>query len=230
MKSFFLGKKKKEEQKNFNFQVEGVIPLEHGMGVLVVGQITEGVIHQGDRAVCLPGVGENFLCAIEGIGYVDHQTKERHHSKEARVDGPSTSGYYALMVPGRHKTDFRAGDRLVPIGSVPLDDMGGMPRPCKGFLFCIKDIFSIKDVGTALVGTVMNGSAGIGDEVSFGHAPGEAVFTCRIKAIDGKASEDGEIGPVDRATEDGSCRYGCSLTVDEPESRRFRVGEYLFIC
>lgn len=229
MKSLPFGKRKKEEQKNFNFQVEGVIPLEHGMGVLVVGQITEGVIRQGDRAVCVSGAGESFLCAIEGIGYVDHQTKERHHSKEARADGSSTSGYYALMVPGRHKTDFRAGDRLVPIGSVPLEEpVGGMPRHCKGFLFCIKDIFSIEGAGTVVVGTVLNGSVGIGDEVSFGHAPGEAVFTCKIKAIDGKVSEDGAIAPMERATE-APCRYGYSLTVDEPESRRFRVGEYLFI-
>lgn len=221
--------KEQKEQKNFSFQVEGVIALEHGMGVLVVGQVTEGVIHQGDRAVCLPGAGDSFLCAIEGIGYVDPKTKEHFRSQEARAEGPYSDGCY-VMIPGRHKSDFRAGDRLVPMGSVPVDEpMAGFPRPCKGFLLHIRDIFSIKDVGTAVVGTVLNGSAGIGDEVSFGYDPGEAVFTCKIKSIDGKASMDGDIGPVERATGDGPCRYGYSLTVDEPESRRFRVGGYLFI-
>lgn len=225
----FFGKKKRVEQKNFNFQIKEVVALEHGMGVLVAGQITEGVIHQGDRAVCLPGAGESFLCAIEGIGYVDQKTEERFHTKEARAEGPSEGGDYVLVIPGRHKSDFRTGDRLVPMGSVPVDEPTVMtPRPCKGFLFHIKDIFSIKDVGTAVVGTVLNGSAGIGDEVSFGHVPGEAVFTCKIKSIDGKTSMDGGISPMERATE-GSCRYGYSLTVDELESRRFRVGEYLFI-
>lgn len=226
---FSFGKKKQEEQKNFNFLIKDIFALEHSMGVLLLGQVTEGIIHEGDCAVCLPGAGDSFLCSIRGIGYVDHETKERFYLKEARADGPS-GGLYILMTPGRHKSDFRAGDRLVPAGSVPVDEPAVMtPRPCKGFLFHIKDIFSIKDVGTALVGTVLNGSAGIGDEVSFGHVPGEAVFTCKIKSIDGKTSMDGDIGPAERATGDGACRYGWSLTVDEPESRRFRVGEYLFI-
>lgn len=103
------------------------------------------------------------------------------------------------------------------------------PKPCEGFLFQIQHIFSIRNVGTALVGTVLNGSAGIGDTVSFGHVPGEVVFSRKIKAIDGKSSVDGDIGPVERATADGSCLYGCSLILDEPESQRFRVGGYLFI-
>lgn len=224
----FFGKKKRVEQKNFDFQIKEVAAFDQGMGVLVAGQITEGVIHQGDRAVCLPGAGESFLCAIENIGYVDHRTKERFYLKEARVEGPSPGGYYIMMIPGRHKSDFRAGDRLVPMGSVSVDEPTGMtPRPCKGFLFCIRDI-DVRDAGTVLVGTVLNGSAGIGDEVSFGHVPGEAVFTCSIRSIDGKDSMDADISPVERATED-LCRYGCSLIVDEPESRRFRVGEFLFI-
>ena len=103
------------------------------------------------------------------------------------------------------------------------------PKPCEGFLFRIQQIFSIREVGTAVVGTVLNGSAGIGDTVSFGHVPGQEVFSCKIKAIDGKNSMEGGISPVERATADGPCRYGCSLMLDETEFRNFRVGEYIFI-
>lgn len=184
MKLFSFGKEKKQE--GFVFQIDDVFALK-GDGVVVTGRVTEGVIRQGERAVCVPGAGTSFLCAIERM-------------------------------------------ELVPAGSVPLEEPQIMiPRPCKGFLFQIQDIFSIRDVGTVVTGTVQNGSAGIGDIVSFGHVPGEMVFTCEIKAIDGKGSVDGGIGPVERAADDDSCRYGCALTLDEPESRRFRVGEYLFI-
>ncbi len=97
------------------------------------------------------------------------------------------------------------------------------------FVFRIEHIFSIRDVGTAVAGIVLNGSAGIGDVVSFGHVPGDTVFSCNIKAIHGKGSLEGGIVPVDRAAPDGPCRYGCSLILDESDSHRFHAGAYLFI-
>ncbi|MDE6221749.1 MAG: hypothetical protein K2G51_15225 [Lachnospiraceae bacterium] len=97
------------------------------------------------------------------------------------------------------------------------------------FVFRIEHIFSIRDIGTAVAGIVLNGSAGIGDVVSFGHVPGDTVFSCNIKAIHGKSSIEGGIGPVERATADGPCCYGCSLILDEPDCSRFHVGECLFI-
>lgn len=227
MKLFSFGKQK--QPSGFNFQIDQVFALRGG-GVVVTGQVTEGILRQGDRAVCVPGAGSSFLCAIEAIEQPDPRRQGQYlHPGEARADG-SFGGHYALHIPGRHTSDFRPGDRLVPVGFVPLDEPEVMfPKPCKGFLFHIENIFSIKDAGTAVAGTVQNGSAGIGDTVSFGHVPGEAVFTCKIKAIDGKGSQEGGICPVERATEDGPCRYGCALTLDEPESRSFRVGGYLFI-
>lgn len=227
IKLFSLGKKKQQE--GFIFQIDDVFALRDG-GVVVTGQVIEGVVHQGDRVVCAPQAGSSFLCFVEAIEQPDPARRGQFvHPKEARADGPG-GGHCALMIPGKDKSDFRPGDRLVPEGSVSLDEPEVMiPKPCKGFLFRIENIFSIRDVGTAVAGTVLNGSAGVGDTVSFGHVPGEEVFACKIKSIDGKGSAEGGIGPVERATADGPCRYGCALTLDEPESRRFRVGEYLFI-
>lgn len=225
---FSLRKGKKTE--GFAFTVENVFALREGGGTVIAGRVTEGVLPRGARAVCVPTAGENFLCAIEVIEQPDPGEKGRFlRPKEARADGPC-GGRYALLIPGRHPSDFRPGDRLLPLGTVPLDEPEVMtPKPCRGFLFEIREIFSIRDVGVAAVGVVLNGSAGVGDTVSFGHVPGTAVFSCVIKSIDGKGSAEGGIAPTDRATADGPCRYGCSLTLDETEPRRFRVGEYLFI-
>lgn len=102
-------------------------------------------------------------------------------------------------------------------------------KHCDGFLFQIELVFSIKNVGTAVVGRVLNGSIGIGDTVSFGYMPGETAFTCKVKGIDGKRSAEGGIGPVERATADGLCLYGCALTLDEQNSDRFCVDGYMFV-
>lgn len=222
--------KKKKPPEGFAFLVEEVFSLREGGGVVTAGRVTEGVLPRGARAVCVPTAGENFLCAVEAIEQPDPGKKGRFlHPEEARADGPC-GGRYALFIPGRHPSDFRPGDRLLPIGSVPLDEPEVMtPKPCKGFLFEIREIFSIRNVGVAVAGIVLNGSAAVGDTVSFGHAPGTAVFSCAVKAIHGKGSPEDRIAPVDRATADGPCRLGCSLVLDETEPRRFRVGEYLFI-
>lgn len=221
--------KKQNHQAGFAFQIIDLFALKNG-GVVVAGQITEGVLHQGEHAVCVPETGNTFPCVIESIEMPDpHHPEQTIHPREARADGP-WSGLCALRIPDRAESDFHPGDRLVPVGSVPLDKpQVTSPEPSQEFLFRIDHIFSIRNVGTATAGTVLNGSAGIGDTVSFGHAPGEAVFTCKIIAIDGKGSIEGGIGPVDRATADGSCRYGCSLILDESDSHRFQTGAYLFI-
>ena len=221
-----------EDQKQpegFEFQIETVSAIKGG-GVAVTGKVTEGVLHRGDSAVCVPGAGSSFLCAIQDIAQPDPEQKRRIlRPDDVCAEGPG-EGRCVLLMPGRDKSDFRAGDRLVPVGSVPLEEpMVMFPKPCRRFLFQIKELFVVQGVGTAAAGTVMDGSAGIGDIVSFGHVPGETVFSCRIKGIDGKGSKDGKTGSVERATADGLCSYGCTLILDEMESRRFRVGEYLFI-
>lgn len=221
--------KKRNRQANFAFRIEDMFGLKNG-GVVVAGKITEGVLHQGEQAACVPKTGNAFLCVIESIEMPDpHHQGQYIHPRDARADGP-WSGLCALRIPGRSKSDFHPGDQLVPVGSVPLDDpQVTSPKPCQEFLFRIDHIFSIRNVGTATVGVVLNGSAGIGDTVSFGHTPDEVVFTCKIKAIDGKGSLEGGIGPVDRAAPDGPCSYGCSLILDESDSHRFQAGAYLFI-
>lgn len=221
--------KKQNQQAGFAFQIEDMFALKNG-GVVVAGQITEGALHQGEQAVCVPKTGNAFLCVIESIEMPDpHHPEQYIHPSDARANGP-WSGRCALMIPNRSKSDFHPGDRLVPVGSVPLEELQvTSPEPSQEFLFRIDHIFSIRNVGTATAGTVLNGSAGIGDTVSFGHTPGEAVFTSKIKAIAGKGSIEGGIGPVDRATADGPCRYGCSLILDESDSHRFQTGAYLFI-
>lgn len=219
----------RKQPEGFEFQIEMVSAIKGG-AVAVTGKVTEGVLHRGDRAVCVPGAGSSFLCAILDIGQPDPEQKRRFlRPDDVCAEGPG-GGRCALLIPGRDKSDFRAGDRLVSVGSVPLEEpMVMFPKPCRRFLFRIKELFVVQGVGTAAAGTVMNGSAGIGDIVSFGHVPGETVFSCRIKGIDGKGSKDGKTGSVERATADGLCSYGCTLILDEMESRRFRVGEYLFI-
>lgn len=222
--------KKTNQPAGFAFQIEDAFALKNG-GVVVAGQITEGTLHQGDQAVCVPKNGNSFPCVIESIELPNPKCQGQYiHPKDARADGP-WNGRCALMIPNRSKSDFHPGDRLVPAGSVPLDEPSVtiIPKPCQEFLFCIEHIFSIRNVGTAVAGTVLNGSAGIGDSVSFGRVPGEDVFRCKIKAINGKGSIDGSIGPVERATADGPCRYGCSLILDESDSQRFQTGAYLFI-
>lgn len=221
--------KKQEQPEGFEFQIDDVFALKDGSAV-VAGQVTKGVLRREERVVCAAQAGGSFLCFIEDIAQpVPGQRGQYLHPGEIRADGPG-EGHCALRIPGKDKSYFRPGDRLVPVGAVPLDEpLVMIPKPCKVFLFHIKEIFSIQDVGTAVAGIVLNGSAGIGDTVSFGYVPGEAVFSCKIKAIDGKGSMEGGIGPVERATADGPCQYGCALIVDEMESRNFRVGKYLFI-
>lgn len=102
-------------------------------------------------------------------------------------------------------------------------------RSCDKFLFRIEQIYSIRSVGTAVVGIVEKGSIGIGDTVSYGQEPGETMFACEVKAIHGKGSPEGGIGSVERATSDGACRCGCALVLDEMDSRKFFAGEYLFL-
>ena len=219
----------RKQPEGYEFLIETVSALRGG-GVAVTGKVTGGVLRKGDRVVCVPGAGSSFLCAILDIAQPNPEQKRQYLCPdEVRAEEPG-EGRCVLLIPGRDKADFRAGDRLVPVESVPLDEpMVMIPKPCRKFLFRINELSVVQGVGTAAVGTVMNGSAGIGDIVSFGHVPGETVFSCRIKGIDGKGSKDGKTGLVERATSDGLCSYGCALILDELDSRMFRVGEYLFI-
>ena len=127
MKLFSFGKEKKQE--DFNFQIEDVFALKE-CGVVVAGRVTKGVLHQGQQAICVPQAGTSFLCIIERIEQPDPRYQGQYiHPKEARSDGPC-GGHYALMIPGRTKSDFHSGDHLVPTGSVPLDEPPGMnPKP-----------------------------------------------------------------------------------------------------
>ena len=127
MKLFSFGKEKKQE--DFNFQIEDVFALKE-CGVVVAGRVTKGVLHQGQQAICVPQVGSSCLCIIERIEQPDPRYQGQYiHPKEARSDGPC-GGHYALMIPGRNKSDFHSGDHLVPTGSVPLDEPPGMnPKP-----------------------------------------------------------------------------------------------------
>lgn len=127
MKLFSFGKEKKQE--SFEFQIDDVFALKES-GVAAAGRVTRGVLHQGEQAVCVPKAGTSFLCMIERIEQPDPRHRGQYvHPKEARADGPC-GGHYALMIPGRDKSDFHSGDRLVPEGSVPLDEPPVMnPEP-----------------------------------------------------------------------------------------------------
>ena len=44
--------RKQKQQEGFAFLVKDMFDLRDG-GVVVAGQVTEGIIHQGERAVCI---------------------------------------------------------------------------------------------------------------------------------------------------------------------------------
>lgn len=227
MKLLSFGKQK--QPADFVFQIEGVFALTTG-GAVVAGHVLGGVLRQGESALCVSETGNSFPCVIEMIELADPKRRGKFiHPKEVKAEGPEGTRC-AVKIPGCGKSDFVPGDRLVPAGSVSsakTQEMGS--GSCKEFLFRIEHIFSIRNVGTAVVGTVMKGSVRTGDMVAFGHAPGEAVFSCKIIAIDGKESPEGGIHPVERACADGPCGYGCALTLEEAESSRFRTGGYVFV-
>lgn len=119
MKLCFDGDKKK--QSGFVFVIRDVFALMHG-GVVIAGQVVEGRLCQGDQAVCVPGAGKPFLCLIEAIEQPDPGHPGKYvHPGDARADGPC-KGNYALKIPWRDKSDFCAGDRLVPVGTVLLEE------------------------------------------------------------------------------------------------------------
>lgn len=114
MKLFNFGKQKKQE--SFSFLIEDVFALRNG-GVVVAGRVTEGMIHQGERVVCVPGSGSPFPCVIEAIEQPDPRYQGKYlHPEYARADGPF-GGHYALQIPDWHRSDFHPGDRLVPVAA-----------------------------------------------------------------------------------------------------------------
>lgn len=104
--------RKQKQQDGFAFLVKDMFDLRDG-GVVVAGQVTEGIIHQGERAVCITGTGSSFACVIDAIEQPDPEHQgQTIHPEEARADGPFR-GHYALRILGRNKSDFRPGDRLL---------------------------------------------------------------------------------------------------------------------
>ncbi len=119
MKLFSFKDKKKPS--GFVFVIRDVFALIHG-GVVVAGQVVEGTLCQGEQAVCVPETGKPFLCLIEAIEQPDLEHPGQYvHPRDARADGPC-KGNYALKIPGKEKSDFCVGDRLVPVGSVLLEE------------------------------------------------------------------------------------------------------------
>ena len=110
MKLFSFRNRKLED--GFAFVVKDRFVWSVGC-VVVEEHVMEGMSHQCERAVCITGTGSSFACVIDAIEQPDPEHQgQTIHPEEARADGPFR-GHYALRIPGRNKSDFRPGDRLL---------------------------------------------------------------------------------------------------------------------
>ena len=117
MKLLSFGKQK--QPADFVFQIEDMFALTTG-GAVVAGHVVGGVLRQGESVLCVSETGNSFPCVIEMIELADPKRRGKFiHPKEVRAEGPEGTRC-AVKIPGRGKSDFAPGDRLVPADSAAV--------------------------------------------------------------------------------------------------------------